>query len=425
MTIVLPVFFVSSASRLTSAVVSSAASPLVGSSRKRMTGSVTSSSAMFTRLRCPPESTFFSGLPIWRFLQALEPEVAQRLVDAPVDLLLRVVRRQAEARRVLHRLEHRELGVHDVVLRDVADAPAERVVDGVEVLAVDADLPARRRQVAVEREEQRRLAGARRAHQRDHVARQRLEGDVIEEHLHLRPCRRDRAPRERGPTPRSRRVGLPAQSAWSSTTMSTRLSPMWMSSGIGPMKTFSPFETGTRWPDARRCPRTNVPFALPRSSRKSCSPVLTICACFELTCGWLTTIVVVGRAADRDDARLELFERELADDRAMLARRLSAGRVRGAGGVRSGARGPARRPGPPSPAAPPSTRAPVPARRPGRRARRRPARSARATRPAPARARRRRSRSDRWASAGWAGPCGRRPRSRSSTHGRPPSCGRA
>ena len=189
-----------------------------------MTGSVTSSSAMFTRLRCPPESTFFSGLPICRFLHPLEAEVAERLVDAAVDLLLGVVGRQAEARRVLHGLEDRELGVHDVVLRDVADAPAERVVDGVEVLAVDAHLPAGGRQVAVEREQQRGLAGARGAHQRDHVARQRLEGDVVEQDLHLRPCRRDPAPRERGPTPRSRRVGLPAQSAWSSTTTSTRLS---------------------------------------------------------------------------------------------------------------------------------------------------------------------------------------------------------
>ncbi len=67
----------------------------------------------------------------------------------------------------------------------VADRAAQVVVDEVEVLAVDADLTGRRRQVAVEREQQRRLAGAGRAHQRDHVARQGLERDVVEQHLHL------------------------------------------------------------------------------------------------------------------------------------------------------------------------------------------------------------------------------------------------
>ena len=37
----------------------------------------------------------------------------------------------------------------------------------------------------------------------------------------------------------------------------------WIKSGIGPMKTFSPFVIGTRCFGARRCPRTNVPFAEP------------------------------------------------------------------------------------------------------------------------------------------------------------------
>ena len=219
-----------------------------------MTGSVTSSSAMFTRLRCPPESTFFSGLPICRFLHALEAEVAQRLVDAAVDLLLGVVGRQAEARRVLHGLEDGELGVDDVVLRDVADAPAERVVDGVEVLAVDAHLPARRRQVAVEREQQRRLAGARGAHERDHVARQRLEGDVVEQdficalvvaigHLEKEVPRLDLVERLAGP------VGLVLDD-----DVDAGSRAMWMSSGIGPMKTFSPLATGTRWPGASALP---------------------------------------------------------------------------------------------------------------------------------------------------------------------------
>jgi hypothetical protein len=76
--------------------------------------------------------------------------------------------------------------VDDVVLRDVADAAAERVVDRVQVLAVDAHLPARRRQVPVERKEKRRLAGPGRAHERDHVSRERFERNVIEQHLHPR-----------------------------------------------------------------------------------------------------------------------------------------------------------------------------------------------------------------------------------------------
>jgi len=98
-------------------------------------------------------------LPIWRFFTP-RGEVLQRLLDAIVDLLVGVVVRQPELRRVLHRLEDGELGMDDVVLRDVADDTTERVVDRVEVLAVDPHLTARRREVTVQRHEQRRLAGA-------------------------------------------------------------------------------------------------------------------------------------------------------------------------------------------------------------------------------------------------------------------------
>ena len=76
MMIVLPVFFARSASRLTSAVVSSAASPLVGSSRNRMTRvRHEASSAMFDAGACAgrPRSTFLSGSPIWRFLTPSSP----------------------------------------------------------------------------------------------------------------------------------------------------------------------------------------------------------------------------------------------------------------------------------------------------------------------------------------------------------------
>ena len=70
---VLPVFLARSWRSVTSAVVSSAARPEVGSSRKRMTGSVTSSMAMLTRLRWPPDRTFFSGLPICRLRTCSRP----------------------------------------------------------------------------------------------------------------------------------------------------------------------------------------------------------------------------------------------------------------------------------------------------------------------------------------------------------------
>jgi hypothetical protein len=139
MMIVLPVDFVTSLSSVISAVVSSAARPEVGSSRNRMHRVGHELERDVHALPLPPESTFFSGLPISRFFRLSRPSVRQRLLDAPVDLLLGVVRREPEPRRVLHRLEHRELGVHDVVLRHVADAPPERVVDLVEILAVDPD----------------------------------------------------------------------------------------------------------------------------------------------------------------------------------------------------------------------------------------------------------------------------------------------
>jgi hypothetical protein len=133
-------------------------------------------------------------LPISRCFTGLEPEVLDGLLDALLDLLVAVVGRQAELRAVRDRLLHRELGVHDVVLRHVPDAAAERVVDGVEVLAVDPHLARGGAEVAVEHRQQGGLARARRAHQRDEVARQGLEGHVVEEDLVV-PGSSGRAPR--------------------------------------------------------------------------------------------------------------------------------------------------------------------------------------------------------------------------------------
>ncbi len=282
--IVLPVFFVRSASRVISAVVSSAARPDVGSSRKRMTGIGHELERDVDALALPAGEDLLLGLADLEVLHRLEAEVLQRLLDAAVDLLLRVVGREAEARRVLHRLEDGELGVDDVVLRDVADGAAERVVDRVEVLAVDADLAAGRRQVAVQRHEERRLARARRAHQRDHVARERLEGHVVEQGLHLTLVvavghLEKEVPGldlvERLARPRGR----------SSTTTLTRLSCDLDDQRHRADVDLLAVGTGTRCPGARRWPRTNVPLPLPRSSRKRSSPCLTICACLPRPAG--------------------------------------------------------------------------------------------------------------------------------------------
>ncbi len=75
--------------------------------------------------------------------------------------------------------------MHDVVLRHVANGAAQRIVNGVQIFAVDPNLAGRGGQVAVQRQEQGRLAGAGRTHQRDQVAGQRLEADVVEQGLHL------------------------------------------------------------------------------------------------------------------------------------------------------------------------------------------------------------------------------------------------
>ena len=70
---------------------------------------------------------------------------------------------------------------------------------------------------------------------------------------------------------------------------------MWMSSGIGPMKTFSPFATGTRWPGGEALAAdVRAVGAAAVLEEELDRPALTICACFEDTCGWLTTIWLSG-----------------------------------------------------------------------------------------------------------------------------------
>ena len=116
---------------------------------------------------------------------ALETELGERRRNPPFDLGFRVVGGQPELRAVAHGLVDRELRMHDIVLRHVADRAAQRIVDRIDVLAVDPHLAGRRRQVAVQREEQRGLARAGGAHERDQVTGHRLEAHVLEQRLHL------------------------------------------------------------------------------------------------------------------------------------------------------------------------------------------------------------------------------------------------
>ena len=85
-----------------------------------------------------------------------------------ISLSDRSVRSRA---REVERLPHRELRVDDVVLRHVAHLLPEQVVGPIEVGAVEQHLSVRGRRVAVQRFQERRLAGAGRAHQRDQLRR--------------------------------------------------------------------------------------------------------------------------------------------------------------------------------------------------------------------------------------------------------------
>ena len=134
-------------------------------------------------LALPAREHLALGLADLQVLHRLQTEILDHLLDPAVDLVLAVVVRQAKLCRVLDGLEDRQLGVDDVVLGHVADAPAQGVVDRVEVFAVDAHLPRRRLEIAVEHREERGLARARGAHERDQVAGVRLEGDMVQQHL--------------------------------------------------------------------------------------------------------------------------------------------------------------------------------------------------------------------------------------------------
>ena len=173
MMIVLPIssFSRSSRPRISSAVVRSR-SP-VGSSATMMVGSVISARAIATRCCWPPDSSF--GRCVAR---SDKPDQRERRCDALAPLAARQRRELQRQLDVAERRQHR----HQVVeLEDEADvrrAPQREVGIGqlCNVDAGDANLARRRLVDAGDQVQQRRLARARRAHQRDVVAAHRRRG---------------------------------------------------------------------------------------------------------------------------------------------------------------------------------------------------------------------------------------------------------
>ncbi len=92
-------------------------------------------------------------------LPVLESELADDRVD-PAPALVRVdVRRKPDFGRVVQRLARRQLAVHEVLLGDVPDPPAQGTVARVETLMVVKDLSFIGHRRAGERIQQRRLPG--------------------------------------------------------------------------------------------------------------------------------------------------------------------------------------------------------------------------------------------------------------------------
>ena len=82
------------------------------------------------------------------------------VTDRAVDLGRAGRRREPQLRGVAERASERQIGVDDVVLRDVAEHAAERPHVGVQVHAIEAHRPRRRRGDAGDGLQQRGLAGA-------------------------------------------------------------------------------------------------------------------------------------------------------------------------------------------------------------------------------------------------------------------------
>jgi hypothetical protein len=113
----------------------------------------------------------------------VEIECMERLRHPRLDLACRVGRRQAQARGVAQRPLERQLGVDDVVLRHVAEDPAERVEVRVQVDAAEPDRALLGRPDARQRLEQHRLAGAAAADDRDEPPARQGQRHVVQHAL--------------------------------------------------------------------------------------------------------------------------------------------------------------------------------------------------------------------------------------------------
>lgn len=174
-----------------------------------------------------------------------QSQLADHLVDPSLALVPAHVGREAQLGRKPKRPAHRELGMEDVVLRDVADALPELIRGFIEVQAVHQYPAGLGRSEAGERLEKRRLAGSRRAQQREQSAFLQRERDIVED---LLATGQDR----RGPSRLEHRC-------WSLLHTPDSESP----SAQPPMTTVAAERTTSLL--ALR-PSTNVPPRLPRSS---------------------------------------------------------------------------------------------------------------------------------------------------------------
>ena len=142
---------------------------------------VRSSSATLTRFRCPPDR-----LAIRRDSWGSRSSSSEHLGHAahalgPVD-----VGRETKIGRILERFPHRELLVDDVVLRDVADSPPQRVVAPVEAAVVVKHVSLGGRRQTGEGPEQRRFPRPGGADHAEHRARVEGELDAVDEHFAAR-----------------------------------------------------------------------------------------------------------------------------------------------------------------------------------------------------------------------------------------------
>ena len=134
---------------------------------------------MLRRLRSPPLSVFFTGLPTMLSRRSLRPSSINLPSSRRVRSRAREVR-GADRGRELEIFPDRQVLVESVVLRDVTDVTLERVEVVIKRLAVEQDLAAGGLQLAAEHAHERALAGAARAHHADQFAAIEREADAFE-----------------------------------------------------------------------------------------------------------------------------------------------------------------------------------------------------------------------------------------------------